>query len=90
MKTADKIKKIIIESCRDLKLPVIEDEIKIEHPSDVNFGDYSTNIAMALAKSEKKNPRELAQQITNSIDANDFIEKVAVAGAGFINFYLKP
>ncbi len=90
MKIVDEIKKIIIESCRDLKLSVIEEEIKVEHPNDINFGDYSTNIAMSLAKSEKKNPKELAQQITNSIDTNDFIEKVAVAGAGFINFYLKP
>lgn len=90
MKIVEEIKKIILESCRDLKLPVIEDEIKIEHPADVNFGDYSTNIAMVLAKQEKTNPKELAQKIVNSIDTNDFVEKVGVAGAGFINFYLKP
>ena len=90
MKIVDEIKKIIIESCRDLKLPVIEEEIKIEHPADVSFGDYSTNIAMILGKQTKTNPKELAQQITNSIDTNEIVEKVGVAGPGFINFYLKP
>jgi len=90
MKIAEEIKKIILESCRDLKLSVIEEEIKVEHPADVNFGDYSTNIAMLLAKQEKANPKELAQKIVNSIDRSDFVEKVGVAGAGFINFYLKP
>jgi len=90
MKVAEEIKKIILESCRDLKLPVIEEEIKVEHPADVSFGDYSTNIAMVLAKQEKTNPKELAQKIVNSLDRNDLVEKVGVAGAGFINFYLKP
>ncbi|MDD2224896.1 MAG: arginine--tRNA ligase [Candidatus Shapirobacteria bacterium] len=89
MKIAEEIKKIILESCSDLKLSVVEEEIKIEHPADVSFGDYSTNIAMILAKQEKINPKELAQKIVNSIDKSDFVEKVGVAGAGFINFYLK-
>ncbi len=90
MKIVKDLKKIIVEAGEKLKLPIIAEEIKIEHPSDVNFGDYSTNIAMSLAKSEKKNPKELAENIKNSIDTNEFIEKVEVAGAGFINFYLKP
>lgn len=90
MKVVEEIKKIILESCRDLKLPVIEEEIKVEHPADVAFGDYSTNIAMSLAKQQKVSPKELAEKIKNSIDQNDLIEKVAIAGPGFINFYLKP
>ena len=90
MKVAEEIKKIILESCSDLKLPIIEEEIKIEHPADAAFGDYSTNVAMVLAKQIKTNPKELAQQITTSIDRNNILEKVGVAGAGFINFYLKP
>lgn len=90
MKIANELKKIIVDAGKKLDLPIIEEEIKIEHPADINFGDYSTNIAMTLAKSEKKNPRELAENIKNSILSNDFLEKVEVAGAGFINFYLKP
>lgn len=90
MRIIDEFKKIIVEAGQKLELPIIEEEIKIEHPADFDFGDYSTNIAMVLAKSEKKNPRQLAEEIKNNILNDDFIEKIEVAGAGFINFYLKP
>ena len=89
MNITQEIKKIILESCRDLKLPVIEEEIRIEHPADTRFGDYSCNIALSLAKELKINPKELAEKIRNEIDKNEIIDKVTVAGAGFINFYLK-
>jgi arginyl-tRNA synthetase len=90
MKIAEELKKIILETGKGLKLPIDNEEIKIEHPADINFGDYSTNIAMALAKKEKINPRELAENIKNSIKENELIDKVEVASPGFINFYLKP
>ena len=90
MKIVDNLKKIILEAGQKLELPIIEEEIKIEHPADVNFGDYSTNIALVLAKEIKSNPRDLAEKIKNEIEKSEFIEKVEVAGAGFINFYLKP
>ena len=92
MKIVNDLKKIILEAGKNLGLPLIEDEIKIDHPSDVNFGDYSTNIAMVLAKKENVSPKDLAEKILRQVqDINcDFIEKIEVAGAGFINFYLKP
>lgn len=96
MKIVKDLKKILVEVGKELKLPIVESDIKIEHPSDINFGDYSTNIAMILAKSEKKNPRELAELILRQAqdysnkNKIDLIEKIEVAGAGFINFYLKP
>jgi len=90
MKIINELKNIIFEACKKLDLSVNLEEIKIEHPSDVNFGDYSTNIAMLLAKLEKKNPRDIANEIINNIGKSELIDKVEVAGAGFINFYLKP
>ncbi|MFA5750544.1 MAG: arginine--tRNA ligase [Candidatus Shapirobacteria bacterium] len=92
MKIVQDLKKIIVEAGKKLNLSIIEEEIKIEHPADVSFGDYSTNIAMVLAKQEKINPRELAEKIIQQSQnkLTDFIEKVEVAGTGFINFYLKP
>lgn len=63
--------------------------VNVDHPADSQFGDYSTNIALTLAKTEKKNPREVAEEIKNKIELGDLVEKVGVAGAGFINFYLK-
>lgn len=87
------IKKWILESCQNLELAVVEDEIKLEHPVDNKFGDLSTNIAMAVAKQAKLNPKELAEKIKKDLEINmepiDFIEKIEVAGAGFINFYFK-
>lgn len=90
MNIINNLKKIILEAGERQELPIIEEEIKIEHPADVNFGDYSTNIALLLAKEIKSSPRDLAEKIKNEIEKSDFIEKVEVAGAGFINFYLKP
>jgi len=102
MKITEDLKQIILKAVESSGFKVDEEKIKLEHPSDVNFGDYSTNIAMSLArlrqgydgqaKSEKKNPRELAEKILRQAqDINcDFIEKIEIAGAGFINFYLKP
>ena len=88
------IKKLILDASRDLGLNIIEEEIKLEHPADVNFGDYSTNIAMISAKQNGLNPREIGEkiktQMTNDKCQIEMIEKVEVAGAGFINFYLKP
>ncbi len=64
--------------------------IILEHPADMANGDYSTNVAMAYAKVAGKNPKVLAEEIKLEIekDLPKEIEKVTVAGAGFINFYL--
>jgi len=64
------------------------DDIIVEIPKDKNNGDFSSNIAMQLAKTLKKNPMDIASSIVSSINDND-IEKVEIARPGFINFYLK-
>ena len=63
----------------------------LEVPKDKKFGDYATNIAMVLGKKEGKNPRELALlliELFNSIEDKAYINKVEIAGPGFINMYL--
>ncbi len=63
-------------------------EIVIEKPSEEKFGDASSNIAMTLAKELRKNPRQIAQELVSKFKFNpEHIERVDVAGAGFINFY---
>lgn len=65
--------------------------VQIEVPKNRDFGDFSTNIALVLAGAVGKPPREVAQNIVNLIDLEEgFIEKVDIAGAGFINFKIKP
>jgi arginyl-tRNA synthetase len=64
-------------------------QIIVERTRDAQHGDFATNIALRLAKAARRNPRELAQAIVAGLPANDLIERTEVAGAGFINFYLK-
>ncbi len=67
----------------------VPERIVIERPSDMLHGDFSTNIALALSKFMKVNPVTLALQLVEAIKAQGIpgIEKVEVAGPGFINFY---
>ncbi len=68
-----------------------EVNIIIDIPKNPQFGDASTNVAMQLTKSLRLSPREIAQQIIDKIDINDeLIEKIEIAGAGFINFKFTP
>lgn len=62
----------------------------VEHPDDFSHGDYSTNVAMVCAKKMGKNPRQLAEEIKTEAekDLPKEIEKIEIAGPGFINFYL--
>ncbi|HEY2800141.1 MAG TPA: arginine--tRNA ligase [Chthoniobacterales bacterium] len=58
--------------------------------TDRRFGDYQTNAALILAKQRGENPRQLAQKIIEQLDLAEWCEPPAIAGAGFINFTLKP
>jgi arginyl-tRNA synthetase len=60
-------------------------------PPDQKLGDYSVNLAFVLAKKEKKNPREVAQEICDALtkEGGEMIEKCEIAGPGFVNVFLK-
>ena len=61
----------------------------VETPRMKDHGDYATNVAMLLAPQEKKPPREIAQQIIKHLPSDDSrIDKVEIAGPGFINFFI--
>ena len=62
--------------------------VQIDRTRQKEHGDFSCNIAMQLAKVEKKSPKHLAQQIISEIPASELVDKVELAGPGFINFYL--
>ena len=62
----------------------------IEEPKDRKNGDYSTNCAMQLAKVARKAPRVIAEEITSRFDQTSYhVERIDIAGPGFINFYLE-
>ena len=63
-------------------------DIVIEHSKDASHGDYATNAAMKFSRLFSKNPREVANLLINELDMEK-IEKVEIAGPGFINFFMK-
>ncbi len=64
--------------------------VVLERPKSLQHGDYASSLAMQLAKPMKRNPRELAQALVAALPASPFLDKAEVAGAGFVNLYLKP
>ena len=69
----------------DLTLAVFP-EVVIEKPKDEKMGDFSTTLAMSLAKSEKKKPRDIAEAICKQLrNGGGMVESVEIAGPGFIN-----
>lgn len=64
--------------------------VRVRPCPDPRFGDYQTNGLMSLAKARKVNPRQLAADVVARLEVADICEKVEVAGAGFLNFRLKP
>ena len=63
---------------------------QVSATADARFGDYQTNAAMVAAKAQRANPRQVAAQMIERINVSDFCEPLEIAGAGFINFRLKP
>ena len=64
--------------------------IVVEPPRDPSHGDMATNAAMVLAKEARSKPSELAERIAARLRSDDLVEKVDIAGPGFINLTLKP
>ncbi|MDA0705796.1 MAG: arginine--tRNA ligase [Proteobacteria bacterium] len=63
-------------------------ETTVERTRDPDHGDFATNVAMRLAKPAGMNPRALAAKIVAAIPASNDVDKVEIAGPGFINIYL--
>jgi arginyl-tRNA synthetase len=63
-------------------------EILLERPKQAAHGDYACNLAMQLAKPLRKSPRDLAHALIAALPKSDVVEKVEIAGAGFINVFI--
>ncbi len=82
-------KYIINELERFLKAQKISDiEIILQRPKEQQFGDYSSNLAMQLARHLKKSPKQIAEDIKAFFDTNpEYISGIEIAGPGFLNFF---
>ena len=63
--------------------------IEFARPKQASHGDYSCNLAMQLAKPLHQNPRDIAALLIKAMPASPYLEKIEIAGAGFINLFLK-
>ncbi|QYX43202.1 arginine--tRNA ligase [Bacillus inaquosorum] len=95
MNIAEQMKDVLKEEIKAAVLKAgLADESQIpnvilETPKDKTHGDYSTNMAMQLARVAKKAPRQIAEEIVAHFDKGKAsIEKLDIAGPGFINFYM--
>ncbi|MFB3091522.1 MAG: arginine--tRNA ligase, partial [Gammaproteobacteria bacterium] len=77
----------IVQQKMNLSFSAIDD-ILIERTRDQAHGDFSCNIAMVLAKQANTNPRQLAFSIVENLPDSEIIDRVEIAGPGFINFFL--
>ena len=66
------------------------DSIQVERPKQESFGHYTTNLALALAKTLRQPPLEIAQKIIKALPETELIERAEVKAPGFINFFLCP
>ena len=87
------IKTLLTQAVSSLKtsgdLPAdIEANIQITRTRDQSHGDFACNLAMMLAKPAGKNPREIAQLLINALPTHGHIDRVDIAGPGFINFFV--
>ena len=95
MQTKDKIAaavKAAVEAAMNdgaLKFSDALPDAALDVPPKKEFGDFATNFAMQTAKIFRTSPRKIAEEIKARIDS-DLLERVEIAGAGFMNFYLKP
>ena len=63
-------------------------QIEVFEPKNIEFGEWTSNICMKLAANSEDNPRQIAEKLISNLTKNDWITKIEIAGAGFLNFYL--
>ena len=80
---------IVKDAAEKLGITLALENIVIETSKDSSHGDYATNIAMQLARSLRKSPRDVAALLIENLN-KEAMMKVEIAGPGFINFFLKP
>lgn len=86
MSIKQEVQEILKKSLTNLQIDY-EKEIEVSIPKDKNHGDYSTNIALSLAKSLKDNPTNIANKIKDNIQS-EIISKIEVLSPGFINIFI--
>jgi arginyl-tRNA synthetase len=86
-----KIKKIIADGAeRAFPQRISGEQIEVTKSTQEHFGHYQCNSAMKLASSLKLPPKKIAEEIVHAIEKNDGIQRLEIAGPGFINIWVQP
>lgn len=89
------IRELVLQAVLDLRRdghlpPGDEPVFTVERTRNKQHGDYACNAAMLMAKAAGRNPRELAQQLLDTLPQSRLVERAEIAGPGFINFFVSP
>ena len=82
------ITQLLAQAAASISADVTQFNIMLERPKSAEHGDFSSNLAMILAKPLRQNPRAIAEALIAALPKSEYIAKVEIAGAGFINFFL--
>lgn len=82
------LSELFAQALRVVAPDATQTEVLIERPKQASHGDYACNLAMQLAKPLRKSPRDIAQALISALPKSDVVEKVEIAGAGFINVFI--
>jgi arginyl-tRNA synthetase len=82
------LSELFAQAVREVAPGATQTEILIERPKLASHGDYACNLAMQLAKPLRKSPRDIAHALISALPESGVIEKMEIAGAGFINVFI--
>ncbi len=85
----DYLSGLLLDAVNQLGTINADVNIEIARTKQAEHGDYSCNLAMQLAKAMRKNPREIATLLVEAMPSSPYVQKIEIAGAGFINFFIK-
>jgi arginyl-tRNA synthetase len=89
MSATDRIRAELVRAARELG--AAEVDAVLEHPRDPSLGDWATNVAMTLARPLRRRPLDIATELRDRMHLSDAgVERVDIAGPGFMNFWLDP
>jgi arginyl-tRNA synthetase len=84
----EQLKRVLLKALSSLGIEAAD--VVIEHPADISHGDYATGAALQYAKQTGMAPKILAENLTVAMGTIAGVEKIEIAGPGFINFHLAP
>ncbi len=92
--TPEQLSQVILQALADLKqegrlsAETLPGDVVVERPKNREHGDWATNVAMQFAGHFKLKPRDLAELVAEKLEKSEVIEKVSIAGPGFINLFV--